>query len=84
MKGIDVTLFDDGRRPKLLVGESLIPAVVPVLRKFGLEGRAAAICENKPGVTFTLNADEKIEFCFHSLAGTGHADLRLQRAASGV
>ena len=26
MKGVDVTLFDDGRRPDLIVGESLIPA----------------------------------------------------------
>jgi flavin-dependent dehydrogenase len=70
MKGLDVTLFDDGRRPDLVVGESLIPAVVPVLRKLGLEERAAAICLHKPGVTFTLNAKEQIEFCFQSLAGT--------------
>jgi flavin-dependent dehydrogenase len=70
MKDIEVTLFDDGRRPELIVGESLIPAVVPVLRKLGLEERAAAICEKKPGVTFTMNANEKIEFCFQSLAGT--------------
>jgi flavin-dependent dehydrogenase len=70
MKGIEVTLFDDGRRPELIVGESLIPAVVPVLRKLGLEERAAAICEKKPGVTFTMNANEKIEFSFQSLAGT--------------
>src|SRR2546430_403722 len=70
MKGIDVTLFDDGRRPDLVVGESLIPAVIPMLRKLGLEERAAAICQHKPGVTFTLNAEEMIEFCFTSLAGT--------------
>jgi len=70
MKGVAVTLFDDGRRPDLIVGESLIPGIVPVLRKLGLEERAAAICLHKPGVTFTLNADEKIEFCFQSLAGT--------------
>jgi flavin-dependent dehydrogenase len=70
MKGIEVTLFDDGRRPDLVVGESLIPAVIPVLRKLGLEERAAAICQHKPGVTFTLNAKEQIEFCFQSLAGT--------------
>lgn len=70
MKGVDVTLFDDGRRPELIVGESLIPGVIPVLRKLGLEERAAAICQHKPGVTFTLNADEQIEFCFQSLAGT--------------
>jgi len=70
MKGIEVTLFDDGKRPELVVGESLIPAVIPILRKLGLEERAAAICLKKPGVTFTLNAEEMIEFCFTSLAGT--------------
>jgi len=70
MKGMEVTLFDDGRRPELIVGESLIPGVVPILRKLGLEERAAAICHPKPGVTFTLNEKEKIEFCFTSLAGT--------------
>jgi flavin-dependent dehydrogenase len=70
MKGVDVTVFDDGRRPDLIVGESLIPAVVPVLRRLGLEERAAAICERKPGVTFTFGVDERVEFCFQSLAGT--------------
>jgi len=35
-----------------------------------LEQRAAAICQHKPGVTFTLDASEKIDFCFESLAGT--------------
>ncbi|HEX9046226.1 MAG TPA: tryptophan 7-halogenase, partial [Verrucomicrobiae bacterium] len=70
MKGLDVTLFDDGRRPELVVGESLIPAVIPILRKLGLEERAEAICQRKPGVTFTLDAREKIEFCFTSLMGT--------------
>jgi flavin-dependent dehydrogenase len=70
MKGVETTLFDDGRRPELVVGESLIPAVIPVLRKLGLEARAAAICQHKPGVSFTLNANEQIDFCFESLAGT--------------
>ncbi len=35
--GADVTLFDDDRRPQLLVGESLVPAVVPILRRLGVE-----------------------------------------------
>jgi len=70
MKGVAVTIFDDGRRPDLIVGESLIPAIIPVLRKLGIEERAAAICHPKPGVTFTLDENEKIEFCFQSLAGT--------------
>lgn len=65
-----MTIFDDGKRPELIVGESLIPAVIPMLRRLGLEERMAAICQFKPGVTFTLDAREKIEFCFESLAGT--------------
>lgn len=65
-----MTLFDDGRRPDLIVGESLIPGVVPVLRRLGLEERAAAICQHKPGVTFTFDVDEEVAFCFQSLAGT--------------
>ena len=71
LKGVEVTIFDDGRRPDLIVGESLIPAIVPVLRKLGLEERAAAICQHKPGVSFTFGVDEKVEFCFQSLAHYG-------------
>jgi flavin-dependent dehydrogenase len=69
-KGLDVTIFDDGRKPDLIVGESLIPAIIPVLRKLDLEERAAAICQHKPGVSFTLSKDEQIDFSFQSLAGT--------------
>lgn len=70
LKGVDVTLFDDGRRPDLIVGESLIPAIVPMLRRLGLEERAAAICQYKPGVSFTLNAEEEVPFCFESLSNS--------------
>lgn len=69
-KGLDVTLFDDGRRPDLIVGESLIPALIPVLRKLDLEERVAAICQHKPGVSFTLSKDDRIDFSFQSLTGT--------------
>ena len=69
MKGVDVTIFDDGRRPDLIVGESLIPAIIPILRKLGIEERAAAVCQYKPGVTFTFGRDEEIEFCFQSVEG---------------
>jgi flavin-dependent dehydrogenase len=68
--GVDVTIFDDGRRPDLIVGESLIPAIIPVLRKLELEQRVADICQHKPGVSFTLSADDRIDFTFQSLTGT--------------
>ena len=68
-KGVEVTIFDDGRRPDLIVGESLIPAIVPVMRRLGIEDRAAAICQHKPGVTFTFGRGEEIDFCFQSIDG---------------
>lgn len=69
MQGVDVTIFDDGRRPDLVVGESLIPSIIPVLRKLGLEERAAAVCQYKPGVSFTFGRDYEIDFCFESVKG---------------
>lgn len=68
MKGLDVTIFDDGRRPDLLVGESLIPSIIPILRKLGIEDRARAVCHPKPGVSFTFGVGEEIDFCFESVA----------------
>jgi flavin-dependent dehydrogenase len=69
MKGIEVTIFDDGRRPDLIVGESLIPAIIPVMRKLGIEDRAAAVCQHKPGVSFTFGLGQEIDFCFESVNG---------------
>jgi flavin-dependent dehydrogenase len=69
MKGVEVTLFDDGRRPDLVVGESLIPAIIPVLRRLGLEDRVAEIGLYKPGVSFTFGREEEIDFCFKSVEG---------------
>lgn len=69
LKGYDVTLFDDGKRPEIIVGESLIPAIIPVLRKLGLEERAAAVCQFKPGVSFTFGREYEIDFCFESVKG---------------
>ena len=71
MKGVDVTLFDDGRRPDLIVGESLVPAVVPVLRKLGVEEQVAAIGLPKPGVSFTLPGKERVNFNFNNISRCG-------------
>jgi NADPH-dependent 2,4-dienoyl-CoA reductase/sulfur reductase-like enzyme len=42
LRGLKPIVFDDDKRPELLVGESLIPSVIPVLRKLGIEERVAA------------------------------------------
>jgi flavin-dependent dehydrogenase len=66
--GADVTLFDDGRRPELLVGESLVPAVVPILQRLGLEAETAACGPVKPGVTFIWPGGTRFSFSFARFA----------------
>ena len=39
--GADVALFDRGKRPPIIVGESLVPAVIPFLRRLGVEEEVA-------------------------------------------
>ncbi len=62
--GAEVTLFDDGRRPELLVGESQIPALVPILQALGLEAEAAACGLVKPGVSFIWPGVPRFSFRF--------------------
>ncbi len=66
--GMDVALFDDRRRPDLIVGESLIPAVVPILQAMGLEEKVAAFSVQKPGVTFQSADGESFPFSFGPIA----------------
>jgi flavin-dependent dehydrogenase len=67
-QGIDVTLFDDGRRPELLVGESLVPAVVPMLQRLGIEQETAAFSRVKPGVSFIWSPTERVSVTFARFA----------------
>jgi flavin-dependent dehydrogenase len=67
-EGVEVTLFDDGRRPELLVGESLVPAVIPFLRRLGLEEDTAAISCRKPGVSFIWSPSDRFSFTFARFA----------------
>jgi flavin-dependent dehydrogenase len=67
-RGARVTLFDDGRRPELLVGESLVPAVVPILQRLGLEEETARFSCVKPGVSFIWSPDDRFSFTFARFA----------------
>ena len=67
-QGADVTLFDDARRPELLVGESLVPAVIPILRRLGVEGEAASFSHVKPGVSFIWSKTDRFAFTFARFA----------------
>ena len=67
-QGDDVTLFDDGRRPALLVGESLVPAVIPILKRLGIEEETARLGVRKPGVSFRWSPRDDFSFAFARFA----------------
>ena len=66
--GADVTLFDDPRRSPLLVGESLVPAVVPILRRLGLEEQVASFSRVKPGASFVWSSSDQVRVAFDRFA----------------
>jgi flavin-dependent dehydrogenase len=68
-KGIEVTLFADGERPELIVGESTLPAMVPTLRRLGIEEEVAATSVLKPGASFVFRDQQFVQFCFTSVEG---------------
>src|SRR5712692_2090396 len=63
-RGAAVTLFDDDRRPDLLVGESLVPAAIPILKALGVEERTADLSRLKPGVSFIWSPTDRYRFTF--------------------
>jgi flavin-dependent dehydrogenase len=59
-RGWKTAIFHSDKRPPLVVGESLIPAVIPLLRKLGIEAEVKAFSIYKPGATICLNLNEVI------------------------
>jgi hypothetical protein len=68
-ENIDVVLFSRGKRPPIIVGESLVPAVVPFLRDLGIEGEVANYSTWKGGATFIHDAEYTQSFRFNEVRG---------------
>lgn len=66
--GWRVGLFAPRNRPPLLVGESMVPAIVPFLRKLGIEAEVAGYSILKPGATFTMRDQPPMAFWFREFA----------------
>lgn len=69
-RGFKVLVFDDAKRPELLVGESLVPATVPVMQQLGIEEKVRSYSQPKPGVTFLHRHGSRVDFTFGVVAGT--------------
>ncbi len=66
LRGMKPVVFDDDKRPALLVGESLIPSVIPVLRKLGIEDRVREFSTYKPGASFFHGSGSRLHFSFRN------------------
>jgi len=66
-RGVDAVIFDDGRRPDMVVGESLVPRLVNVFRSLGIEDKVAALGTYKPGVTWYMREGEYLELSFDAM-----------------
>lgn len=70
-EGVKVAIFATGERPPIIVGESLVPAIVPYIRKLGagVEEEVASYSQWKGGATFVLDAKERMSIRFTEARG---------------
>ncbi len=58
-KGFKVAVFYIAKRPEIIVGESLVPAIVPMLRELGIEDEVKSYSTYKPGASVWVSKDEE-------------------------
>jgi flavin-dependent dehydrogenase len=67
--GVKVVLFTQPKRPVIVIGESLVPAIVPILRELGVEQEVAGYSIRKTGATFVFNNAERLNIRFDDVRG---------------
>lgn len=67
--GIKVGIWHKPKSAPLIVGESLVPAIIPMLRKLGVEDEVRKYSTLKPGATFNLTPEIAFSFFFENLRG---------------
>ncbi len=71
-RSIECMIFDDNKRPALIVGESLIPAAIPIIRRLGIEQEIAKFSELKKGAGLRHGS------------GSPRVDFEFQKSANGT
>ncbi len=67
--GKRVALFHRPTTAPLMVGESLVPAIIPMLQQLGVEDEVRGYSMLKPGATFNLSDEVNFTFFFKQLTG---------------
>lgn len=68
--GLRVAIWHKPKGAPLIVGESLVPAIIPMLQKLGVEETVRDFSVFKPGATFNLSDEINFSFFFKNLTGT--------------
>ncbi|MCB1934684.1 MAG: tryptophan 7-halogenase [Nitrosomonas sp.] len=68
--GLQVAIWHKPKTVPIIVGESLVPAVIPMLQDLGVEDMIRDFSMFKPGATFNLSKDINFSFFFKNLTGT--------------
>jgi flavin-dependent dehydrogenase len=67
--GIRTTILYRPRQIPLLVGESLVPAIIPMLRLLGVEETVRSFSTFKPGACFNISPEVDFAFPFDQVGG---------------
>jgi hypothetical protein len=67
--GVRVALLHRPRAAALLVGESLVPAIILILRRLGVEDEVRSYGKYKPGAIFNMNEFGDFPFTFADFCG---------------
>ncbi len=68
--GLKVAMLHRPRTAPLLVGESLVPAIVLMLRELGVEDEVKSFSKYKPGACFDLFGQSDFPFLFKDFCGS--------------
>src|SRR5260370_41629513 len=60
-------IFHLAKRSPLIVGESLVPAIIPILRLLGVEEEIRSFSTYKPGATVNISQSANFSFPFEQL-----------------
>src|SRR5580692_12035996 len=77
-KSIRTAMFYVPKQATLIVGESTVPAIVPILRLLGVEDEVRGYSELKPGATVNMSPTDNFYYHF------GTIDSGLPRYAYNV
>ena len=67
--GVKSAIYHVPKRAPLIVGESLVPAIIPMLRTLGVEDEVKTYSKLKPGATINISPENNFYFEFKNLRG---------------